>query len=144
VAWDPHLALAGGAPLRARALAREGVAAARQALFQDFLALARGQGDPVASATRWLEAGEGAALDWLQGWLQDVLRLALAAEPPHLADPERREALAGLAGSIAAPSWLHYDQAVSEARGRLAEGVLDARLVMEDLLARLFILGRRK
>lgn len=142
--WTGWLALAGGAPLAARALADPRLAEARGRMLADFLQLALGRGDPVAAAGRWLDsAGITTALDWLQHWVQDLLRLALAGAPPRLANPDQRDPLAELAGRIAVRPLLHYDEALCEARGLLADGVLDARLVLEDLLARLYVLGRR-
>lgn len=70
------LHLAHGAPLRALELADPERLAQRDKLFAGFVAVAQGQRDPLAEAAAWNEADPALLLDWLSGWLSDLLRLA--------------------------------------------------------------------
>ena len=75
------LHLAHGAPLRALELADKERLAVRDKLFAGFVAVAQGQRDPLAEAAAWNEADPALLLDWLSGWLSDLLRLAGARGP---------------------------------------------------------------
>lgn len=75
------LHLAHGAPLRALELADPERLAARDKLFAGFVAVAQGQRDPLTEAAAWNEANPALLLDWLSGWLSDLLRLAGARGP---------------------------------------------------------------
>jgi DNA polymerase-3 subunit delta' len=72
------LQIAGGAPLAALEMAESGAAERYQVMATEFLALARGQGDPLGLAESWLKQVE---LDRLQGymasWLLRVIRQCL-------------------------------------------------------------------
>ena len=70
------LHLAHGAPLRALELADPERLARRDKLFGGFVAVAQGQRDPLGEAAAWNEADPALLLDWLSGWLSDLLRLA--------------------------------------------------------------------
>ena len=70
------LHLAHGAPLRALELADPERLALRDQLFAGFLAVAQGQRDPLQEAAAWNQADPVLLLDWLSGWLSDLLRLA--------------------------------------------------------------------
>lgn len=75
------LHLAHGAPLRALELADPERLAVRDKLFAGFVAVAQGQRDPLAEAAAWNESDPALLLDWLSGWLSDLLRLAGARGP---------------------------------------------------------------
>ncbi len=111
------LHLAHGAPLRALELADKERLAVRDKLFAGFVAVAQGQRDPLAEAAAWNEADPALLLDWLSGWLSDLLRLAGARGPapaaaagagqaqatttPRLINSDKRTALTTLAARVA-------------------------------------------
>lgn len=89
------LAVAGGAPLKAVALAHNGLPQQRATLLDDLDGLQRGVADPVARAAAWLEWGAADCTEWLFGYIVDMIRLKSAPQPPRLrnrdlADPLRR------------------------------------------------------
>ena len=111
------LHLAHGAPLRALELADPERLAVRDKLFAGFVAVAQGQRDPLAEAAAWNEADPALLLDWLSGWLSDLLRLAGARGPapsaaagagqaqatttPRLINSDKQAALTTLAARVA-------------------------------------------
>ncbi len=86
------LHLAHGAPLRALELADKERLAVREKLFAGFVAVAQGQRDPLAEAAAWNEADPALLLDWLSGWLSDLLRLAGARGPAPAEIPAKMPA----------------------------------------------------
>ena len=75
--FDPAtlLYLAHGAPLRALELANPERLALRDRLIRGFVEVAQGKRDPLAEAATWNQAEPALLLDWLGGWVSDLLRL---------------------------------------------------------------------
>lgn len=99
---DPALLLqlAGGAPLKALAYAREGQLARRRETFRGFLDASRGSADPIQVAASWAKEDIAEKLRWLIAWHMDMIRLRAATQPPRLANPDFRDALGRLAQSL--------------------------------------------
>lgn len=72
--WDRLLDIAGGAPLRALALASGGLAEKDRQFRQDLCDLVEGRGDPVEIAARWQKEGLGDCLAWLNCLVCDLIR----------------------------------------------------------------------
>jgi DNA polymerase-3 subunit delta' len=115
-----RLCLAHGGPLRALAELDEGLLEQRRERFSGFLAIARGERDPVVEAAAWNSLGARLCLEWLAGWLVDLVRLAASEDPIRLDNPDRREALCEVARRLE-PSAVH----------RLLQRVLRARALVE-------------
>ncbi len=116
------LELAGGAPLRALALAEEGED--RRAFLRDLLRLRRGTLDPVACAERW----QGRDVDgWILAALADIIRLRHGLPAP-------REAVS--LGEGLGLSELHalWDRIMEVRRQKEACPNLHPRMVAEALL----------
>lgn len=128
-----RLALAQGAPLRAAAEIDESLLERRQALLRGFLAVAGGEQDPVAEAAAWNRVGAGPSLEWLAGWLCDLLRLAAAPSAPRLDNPDMRGPFTGLAARLDAARVHRYLRRVAEARA-LTETTVNPQLLLESLL----------
>ena len=97
------LALAGGAPLTALALADPTRWQRRQTLFNGYQQLWMGQADPVRLAETWTRTGEVIeALRWLVDWHTDLVRLKMSPDPPRLSCPDLRSALGRWAQSQSA------------------------------------------
>jgi DNA polymerase-3 subunit delta' len=127
------LALAGGAPLEARALVESGFLAQRAELHADLEKLATGQADALACAARWKSFGAERCLAWLQGWLADLALVILRAEPAPLRNPDLRARLQGLEKRLHLNQILRYADSVARSRNLLG-GSLDEQLLLEDAL----------
>ena len=96
------LAVAGGAPLRALALAEEGALEEGRRVAAEVGDLLRGRADPVAVAARWVTAGLARVLPWAQVTVQDGIRLAFDPTGASLrhGTPENRAADLSLAANL--------------------------------------------
>jgi DNA polymerase-3 subunit delta' len=94
------LHLAHGAPLRALELADPERLALRERLFTGLMEVAQGRRDPVTEAAAWNQAEPGLLLDWLGGWLSDLLRLISGQSQPRLINPDKATELAILAARL--------------------------------------------
>jgi DNA polymerase-3 subunit delta' len=135
---DPALALrlGGGAPLAALAGADPTVLEERSGRLREFVAVAQGRDDPIRVAHAWLASDWGRLLDWLIGWLWDLLRLrAGAAEPAQLANPDQAPVFQHLAGRVDSKVLFAMVDQVLQAR-RTAGSNLNHQLALESLLIR--------
>lgn len=130
---DPRvlLCLAHGAPLAALALA--GRLAERERLLAGFLAVGRGERDPLAEAAAWSRSELGLLLDWFAGWLSDLVRLASGQRAPRLINVDKERELARIAESVPVTAVHRLLQRVLAARGAQATTV-NALLTLESLL----------
>ncbi len=99
---DPELllALAAGAPLKARALADPETLAERSKLLDDFAAILAQREDPVAVAARWSRLELARLLEWYSGWLIDCLRLKADPGAPQLINPDQRKRLQAIGQQV--------------------------------------------
>ena len=128
---DPALALAlaGGAPLLAAALAEPEERDWRNKVVAE---LSRPDGaHALAFATGFDRARLDRTLAWMQSWVHDLVRLKTAGEVRHHRDA--RTALAAKARRARLDSLLSLERELVQAR-RLAAHPLNARLVVEHLL----------
>lgn len=132
---DLLLALSGGAPLEALHLAEEGFPGQRDQLISDLADIEAGKGDPPAVAGRWRQMGAERCLDWMQGWLHDLIRLRLdpGSQPAH--NPDRRDRLQAQEKGLDLNQLFRFAQFVAQNRHRLG-GSLDEQLLIEDTLIR--------
>ena len=135
---DPRLLLrlAHGAPLRALTLGDPALLARREAAFAGFLAVGQGTRDPVAEAQAWSDLSPRVSLEWLGGWLSDLLRLHADRGwrtwvIPTSARPWPRWRVASVAACIAAGH--RYLQRVLRARAT-QDNPLNPQLLHESLL----------
>lgn len=126
------LAMAGGAPLQARALAHDGFLAQDRQLRVDVADLLEGRADPIACAGRWKTVGAERCLAWLHRWVSEEIKNCMGV---------------GLAGVSTRENTLRlkrlYDlfDAISETQ-RILSGPLDELLILEEALIRWSRLGR--
>jgi DNA polymerase-3 subunit delta' len=128
-----RLSLGQGAPLRAASEIDEPLLEQRRALLCGFLAVAEGEQDPVVEAAAWNRVGVRPSLEWLAGWLCDLLRLATSSSAPRLDNPDMREPFTGLAARLEAVPGHRYLRRVIEARA-LTETTVNPLLLLESLL----------
>lgn len=99
---DPQtlLRLARGAPLHALELADATQLSLRDGMFAGFADVGTGTRDPVAEAAAWNKVEPAILLDWLGGWISDLLRLVAGQSEPILINPDKSECLASLARQL--------------------------------------------
>lgn len=127
-----RLSLAHGAPLRVPEELDEAMLVQRQERVSGFLAVARGERDPVAEAAAWNALGPQRCLDWLAGWLVDLLRLGVSEEPIRLDNPDQREAFTELARRLDPAATHRLLRRVLRARA-LVETRINPQLLLESL-----------
>ncbi len=132
--WEALLAFAGGAPLRAQELARQGFAGLDEELAGDLVAIASGGADAVQVAAAWANKKNDLELrlDWLEATCIALIRIKSA--PGGMGAGEMRTMhLHGLAESLDLGALFLYLDRVGEAR-RFAEGGANRQLLLESLL----------
>ena len=123
------LAIAGGAPLLARDLARPEEMELRRRLLAE---LAKPSGaDPLGFAPSVERVAIERTIHWMQTWVQDLIRTRLAGEPRH--HPDFKAALATRSRAADVEALFALDRELAAAR-RLAGHPLNPRLVVEHLL----------
>jgi DNA polymerase-3 subunit delta' len=131
------LTLAGGAPLRALALAQRGFGSAEARLIEDLEALASGRMSPLACAARWKAEGAEEILAWLYAVVADLVRarqgVAGVVEQTRGVIPD--QGLKICIKSLDISNLYVFLDAVSDARNQLT-GPLDRQLLLESLLVR--------
>lgn len=127
------LELAGGAPLAALALGQGDFLARRGEWLDDIEALSGQGADPVGCAARWKTAGAERGIAWLQGWVSDLIKVALDSAPPRLFNPDAKARLQALQKRLHLNRLFGFYEVVSESRNLLG-GPLDEQLMLEDLL----------
>lgn len=131
------LDLAAGAPLKALALAESGFLASREEFLRDLDLLLAARGDPLACAQRWKGAGTEVSLEWLAGFVADLIRcLTVQYEATRVLNPEAPGFLRNHKNVLYLKVLFRYFDAVSNARNGLSAGALDELLILEDLLIR--------
>lgn len=127
------LRLAHGAPLAALTLADNERMSLREQFFGGFADIARGARDPLGEATAWNKQEPAVLLDWLSGWLCDLLRIASGHPSPLLTNPDKYEALTALARGLDPVAGHGYLQRVLGARANEDRSV-NRLLMYESLL----------
>lgn len=126
------LALADQAPLRAAAWAESGLLARRTRFLEDLGSLAARGADPIACAAEWKKAGAALALDWLRGWVADLVRVA-SGTPARLFNADAQALMADCTKRTSIKQLLNYFDVVSK-NNDLARESLDEVLLLEDSL----------
>lgn len=132
---DPQtlLDLAGGAPLKALAVDDPEILEQYRIAFQAFLGLAQVRIDPVKLAEQWTKYDIKRLLEWLLGWVIDMVRLKACAAPPILFNRDQRQALQRLAEGLNSQRLQRFLAQVYELRN-LADSNLNPQLMLERLL----------
>ena len=128
-----RLGLARGAPLRALDEVDAAVLERHAKLRASLLGLALGERDAVVEAVAWNGVGARLSLDWLAGWLCDLLRLAAAGADARLEDEDGGAVLADLAPRIDQAAGHRLLRRVFQASG-LTDSTVNPLLLLESLL----------
>ncbi|MGB5830402.1 MAG: DNA polymerase III subunit delta' [Thiohalocapsa sp.] len=132
---DLLLRLAHQAPLRALALADRQWLKLREDGFRRFQAVAEGREDPLGAAAAWQQLEAALVLDWIVGWISDLLRISSDGDADYLSNPDRRRDLAALAARINPSACHRFLQQVLKAKA-LANLPTNKLLLFESLLVR--------
>lgn len=127
-----RLRLAHGAPLRVLSELDDTVLEQRRQRLAGFFAVAAGAQDPLKEAATWNSLGAPLLLDWLAGWLCDLLRLMSAADSARLDNPDQRAGFVRLAEQIELAAGHRFLQRVLDARA-LVESNVNPLLLLESL-----------
>jgi DNA polymerase-3 subunit delta' len=127
------LRLAHGTPLRAVALAEEGRLGQRAQAFAGFIAVASGSRDPIEEAAAWNEHEPPILLDWLAGWVSDLMRLATGHRAPLLVNQDKIGDLRPLAASLDPRAGHRYLLQILQARAS-EHSPVNRLLLCESLL----------
>lgn len=127
------LALAGGAPLRARDLLQGDALEQQKKWLDDLSRLTLGQTDPVAVADKWQKGDVAEQINWLISWLHDLLCWQVGAEvvPIEQLDADVQQNLKTLQ-----PALLHrFQEKLLNCKRRLSSGANpNKQLLLEELL----------
>ncbi|HXP67222.1 MAG TPA: DNA polymerase III subunit delta' [Steroidobacteraceae bacterium] len=130
-AWEPALALAGGAPLLALQLDAEGLAALDADMRQSIGELADGSVDITLLADRWVRSNPGMRITWLENWITQRVHASLGSGTSHQsAEPVR------LPAALLKPKIRALFELLDAARElrRLAATGMNQQLAIEALL----------
>ena len=130
------LQLAHGAPLLALRLAEGDVLEVRQRILKEFLALVAGNQDPVTLAGRWEKQDPAQLLQWISGWVIDILRLKADGNPPAMIDRQAQRELQAAAVQLDSRRLFAVLDRAYRAIQAL-DGTLNLRLLLEELLLEL-------
>lgn len=133
VAPELLLALADGAPLRARELAETDALNNRERVLDWVEKLARGQTDPVSAAEATLKLGAKETLYCMHSWISDMIRLSSCADPAGVSNEDIKTRLGTVARGMNLNGLYHQLDQVSEAL-RLIERPLNPQLLLENVL----------
>ncbi len=127
------LRLAHGAPLQALELGDEQLLSQRDRLFAGFSGVGRGERSPIAEAAAWNKVEPGILLDWVSGWVSDILRLTVGRQAPRLVNVDKMDSLSELAQRLDPLAGHRFLQRIWSARATdLAN--LNVLLLHESLL----------
>jgi DNA polymerase III subunit delta' len=129
------LRLAHDAPLRALAAADAHWVKLRDEHFRHFQAVAEGREDPLKAAAAWQQQEPTLVLEWLAGWVSDLLRIGRDRNAGYLNHPDLRAQLTSLSGRLRADAAHRLLQQILKARS-LATSTINKQLLFESLLVR--------
>jgi DNA polymerase-3 subunit delta' len=132
---DELLALAGGAPLLANAMAQAGFTEQRAQLLQDVATLLSGREDPIACAARWRSLGADICLGWFYSFVADLIKQRIAGETAELVNPEAKRFMAEYKSNIEISELYGFIDVIGQYYRQLG-GPLDELLILEDILIR--------
>ncbi|MEJ2686744.1 MAG: DNA polymerase III subunit delta' [Gammaproteobacteria bacterium] len=127
------LDLAAGAPLLALELGRSDTIARRHERFAELSALFGGKVDVLEAAARWAQEKDLESLQWLTGWIMDMIRLKTGGQPSGLRSSDLRDGLMALAKALDSKQLYGLLDRLWDAR-RLAQTSVNRQLLMEDVL----------
>lgn len=126
----PHLL---HAPLLAADRIEDGFMARRQNWAESLLNLAQGRDDPVNLAEAWLKSPLVDFLEWLYGWVVDLMRLRAGLGPAQLTNSDNATKLMKFISTADDQALARFADGTVRARA-LAETQVNPQLLLESLL----------
>ncbi len=130
------LQLAAGAPIRAAQLADKELLQQRVEMLDEFVGLLEDREDPVVVAGKWEKLDPDLYLQWLSGWVIDMLRLKMASDPPNLINLGQTDRLHAVAEKLDLRQLYNLLDRLYDAH-RATGSTLNLRLLLEGLLLQL-------
>ncbi len=127
------LHLAGGAPLKALEMDSAEILSQRQGMLSALIGLGQNKLDPVKLAAEWSKHDNKQLMEWVVGWIIDMLRLQVSNEPPLLYNWDEKQALQPLAEQLNSELLQRFLTQVYDMRN-LADSNLNPQLMLERLL----------
>ncbi len=127
------LALANGAPLEALKLHKMGSLEVRQSLVEQWLQVAEGRGDPLKCAASWADLGLPRAVNWLNSWTMDLIRLKSGANSDVITNTDLQPQFQKLVQKMELRSLFGHLEQITE-YSRWAGGQINAQLALEDIM----------
>lgn len=129
------LSAAGGSPYQALALADTDVVERRRRVFDECVAVLAHRQDPMRVAERWLGQSAEECLEWLEGWVADLIVLVLAPGSRRVRNSDLIPELSRLSGPLSARRLLDFRDVLLEIRQALG-GQGNRQLLLEEALIR--------
>lgn len=131
---ETALRLAHGAPLKALRLTADGALAGRGAILENLDLLVRGDGDPIAIAERWRDAGLLDALHWQVSMVCDLIRMGNGGLAHSLTHLDQGSAMQRLALGLDLVRLFHlFDLLIEARRAALGQLNLNEQLMLESI-----------
>lgn len=125
--------MAQGAPLRALALAKQGLMEQRADFFAAWLDVGRGEAEPVLVADQWSKFSCEVLIEWLMSWVIDLLRLGAAPNCRTLDNPDLSEDLQAMAKQLELKDMFGFLDLLNTTKRGLP-GQINRQLALEELL----------
>jgi DNA polymerase III subunit delta' len=122
-----------GSPLKAVQMSSQNRQKQHQEMLDDFLAVVSQKKDPITTAGTWLKHDQKEILHWMCGWVIDMLRLQMVAEPSTLINQEQKHVLLGAAKATDTKRLYEALGHIYDARSNI-DATLNSQMVLERLL----------
>ena len=130
---DTLLALSGGAPLKVLGLDPGEIIERRKKMLLDFSGIAMGRLDLVKIVAEWTKYDIDQLMDWLVGWVMDLLRLQVSRDPPLLYNRDELNTLQTIAEQLNSATLQRFLLQIYAVRN-LMDSNLNSQLMLERLL----------
>ncbi|MEN8177645.1 MAG: DNA polymerase III subunit delta' [Pseudomonadota bacterium] len=127
------LDLAGGAPLNALKMDSDETLSRRLEILRAFIGIGQNQLDPVKIVAEWSKHDYKQLMEWLTGWIIDMLRLQVSQQPPLLYNWDEKQTLQRIAEQLNSGVLQRFLIQIYEVRN-LTDSNLNPQLMLEKLL----------
>jgi len=126
------LSLSAGAPLTAFALSNEAQLANRDKMLGEWCELVNGSLDPVQIASKWVKPEPNLPINWIQGWVIDMIYLVTDFQKT-LTNPDKKANLLAVAQRFDISQLFKLLELVEESKNLLTTQV-NAQSLLESIL----------
>jgi DNA polymerase III subunit delta' len=127
------LQAAAGAPLKALKISGPETVELRQKTLDEFLGVLALKLDPVLIAGRWFKQDLREILNWMCGWVIDMLRLQAVSQPAGMINPDQKKRLQEMVESLDQKRLFQALNHIYDARGSV-DATLNGQMMLERLL----------